>query len=788
MRSTANDRRLRLEKKSSDIVTAVKTAWDDYRYAVLWIQEACRRQDGRSMTFQSQNSTYSMCSRLDFRNLYEYLLGGGLEFQYIAFAPNVTGDLRPAFEQEARDYYSVARPDLEYSGFIGSRFDPNSPTLASFAYRTPQPFYFPQHMIEPSYGNEFMIGYDLYSAYYSYLIDEATMGWKPVISNPIPSGRTKFVILLHPGIRLSGSNETIASGLSIAAVSFTSLLKRATTAVSDPVRIYIFDVSSPIVVLYGGYKRYSAGHGMMGEEFINDKSLDDLRMELKSETAIETNIMVEHQTWKVFVVDEGNGRTNDLLFIALSGALIYVACFCVSLWLYAVTRKAVHIAEIKRKADAEKAALIVANAERTARRERNMNEYLAHEVRNPLSAAMSACNFLSFAYQGLLRRIQDFNPSSDNMQEDIDIINNSLQFIYDLLRSTLDMHKALDGQMTLVKAPTDILKDILDPVKAIIHRKSNSFLIEIECPKGLVLNVDRMRLKQIILNLAGNSKKFVQQGFIRLGAKVSEEGFVQMYVEDSGPGIPPNKRVKVFSRFQESLDSLNQGTGVGLSLCKTLVELMGGTIQLDETYDSGIEGFSGTRFVIDLKDRPMSMDLLGAGTTKRNKSSTGPTNSGEKATVFVNGEQTVTRSGECNNPLASIPRSQRKLPCELSVLVVDDDMILRKLLSRSLRRVAPDWKIQEAASGEAALQLAETVYFDLVFLDQYMASVERQLLGTETVQALRAKGIRSKICGLSANNLEAAFLNAGADAFLLKPFSCDKDALEGDLLRVLGLQ
>jgi DNA-binding response OmpR family regulator len=67
----------------------------------------------------------------------------------------------------------------------------------------------------------------------------------------------------------------------------------------------------------------------------------------------------------------------------------------------------------------------------------------------------------------------------------------------------------------------------------------------------------------------------------------------------------------------------------------------------------------------------------------------------------------------------------------------------------------------------------------------YMASVEKQMLGTETVEALRRKGVRCRICGLSANEKEADFLKAGADAFTYKPFPCEANALKMELLRIL---
>ena len=72
----------------------------------------------------------------------------------------------------------------------------------------------------------------------------------------------------------------------------------------------------------------------------------------------------------------------------------------------------------------------------------------------------------------------------------------------------------------------------------------------------------------------------------------------------------------------------------------------------------------------------------------------------------------------------------RELPKKLSILFVDDDLVLRKLFLRGIQRLAPDWDVHEAASGEAAINLVATHKFHLVFIDQYMASMEKQLLGT----------------------------------------------------------
>jgi CheY-like chemotaxis protein len=127
----------------------------------------------------------------------------------------------------------------------------------------------------------------------------------------------------------------------------------------------------------------------------------------------------------------------------------------------------------------------------------------------------------------------------------------------------------------------------------------------------------------------------------------------------------------------------------------------------------------------------------------------------------------------------------KKLPENLSVLFVDDDPILRKLFSRMVKKAAPSWEIQQASNGEAALFLSDSETYDLFFIDMYMASVDTQLLGTQTVEALRSRGVKGRICGLSANDKEKEFLEAGANAFTFKPLPCETKALVRELYRIL---
>ena len=438
--------------------------------------------------------------------------------------------------------------------------------------------------------------------------------------------------------------------------------------------------------------------------------------------------------------------------------MIFVACICLALWVYANHKRVEKINEMSAEAEAEKAAIMVQSARRATKCERELNDFIAHEVRNPLAAAISACSFVSAAVNEVTPLVND--KSRKSVREDVGIIDCSLQFINDLLRNMLDMHRALSNQLNIELSPVDVLSDVFEPAASMLYQRDEDFELLIDCPQNLVVKSDRLRLKQVVLNLGRNAVKFVEKGFIRLRAS-EVDGKVCLYVEDSGPGIPSEKRQQLFAKFQESLDSMNQGTGIGLCLCKNLVELMDGRIWLDESYNSGVDGCPGTRFVVDLKTPPICLDSV------------------TSQTVVEMSEEDRSES------VCDLDDTLQELPKELSVLFVDDDFVLRKLFSRAVKRIATEWNIQEAANGETALRLVDTQKFDLIFLDQYMASVDRQLLGTETARALRAKGVSCTICGLSANDLEQSFLKSGANAFMIKPFPCEEDALTRELLRII---
>jgi signal transduction histidine kinase/CheY-like chemotaxis protein len=731
--------------------------------------------------------------------------------QGAAWSPNVTRDERESLESENRAFYQEFYPDVDYQGFVGYDPDPGSGyTECSIQKRSDQPSYFPVQFVEPVASNHDRIDFDLASnPFTQQVIDLALKTWKPAVSARLPKATTtdKYTFLLaHPGIPLSAYPDLEPQDLAILDIRVEALIVRATKKFSESLAMYIYDTTTDdSEPLFLGAAEVSVKGETTDLIFQPKISLSDLR----DATVVffqTKEIQIASAKWTVAVVALEDTFQPNIQSIVLTGKLILVACLSLALWIWSNLRRSKAFIDIKRRADNEKAQLIVNSARQTARAEQELNDYIAHEVRNPLAAAMAACSFVKTEVDEKEPLITE--ESIQSVREDVGIIDASLQYINELLRQMLDMHKAASNMIALELVPMDVLEDILKPVAAMLYHRDAEFDVVTECPDNMFVMTDRLRLKQIILNLGRNSAKFVKKGFVKLGAAVVD-GDVQLFVEDSGPGIPVRKRKNLFAKFQESLDLMDQGTGIGLSLCKQMSTLLNGEVSLDETFDSGIEGCPGSRFVMNLKIPTMTPEeyeskLVSEGSDS--VTSEAPARAfvpvEVKSSSVLRGEEKEEESidtetlsggrveeetkGDLENQMIKEPQ---ELPEKMSVLFVDDDLVLRKLFTRSLRRVAPQWNIQEASSGESAVRVVEeSDWFDLIFMDQYMASVEKQMLGTETTRALRSKGVTSLICGLSANDVEEAFIKAGADLFMHKPFPCNPEALKRELLNLIHLK
>ncbi len=257
--------------------------------------------------------------------------------------------------------------------------------------------------------------------------------------------------------------------------------------------------------------------------------------------------------------------------------------------------------------------------------------------------------------------------------------------------------------------------------------------------------VDALRLKQVMINLVKNAIKFVPSGFVRIGARRTGVEAVELWCEDSGPGIPEGKEQGLFDQYAQ-LNSHDQGTGIGLALCRLLTEQMGGTIGVDPTYrNDGPQGGRGARFLLTLPlraaDAPAAVPATKAAAAE-------PCTSSQPPLFCVRGPYRA--------------------------MVVDDDPAVRFVVRRTLAAAGMPI-VDEAAHGEEALRKAAACQYDLIMMDQYMASSGGRMTGAHAVTELRAMGSTALIIGLSANDIELELLGAGADLFIRKPLPLPRE-------------
>lgn len=741
-----DDRHEKFTQRSTELTSDIRSAADDYEMLGLWIYESCHRSSFNTTEVPLEEGAaahFGFCSRDEFKRLHDYVVSSGVKVQAIEYVPNITHAARATVEAEAKRYYEKNYPEYDYKGF--SRAVPAGELGERIQPELDYDYYLTLHYMEPVISNEAAIDLSIYSnPERRKAIDNAVATWKPALSD-----RLKLVQdtdpnafgfgLIHPGVRPYQNATLLPDSFSQVIVRIPDLLERASMTALVNNSVYIFDTTDASVepIFLG-----AADIRVDDDGEVSVSSLPETRLS-ETSSSFRRVIQVADRSWTISVVPEDTRL--EIVFIILGGLFIFLASIIASVLVHTHLARLTKMNELRSEAEKDKAKVVL---------ERELNEFIAHEVRNPLSSAIAALSFVSTAS---MEHVQD-NESRKALMGDIDVVYSSLQFINDLLRNMMDIHRTTDSEIKLALSPMDVLRDVFQPVASMLFMRGAKIDIVTDCPNNLIVLSDSMRLKQIILNLAANATKFVEKGYIRLRAEVIN-GSVTLFVEDSGPGIPVEKRERLFAKFHASLDQLNQGTGIGLYVCKNLCELMGADIGLVDGFESGVDGCPGTRFRLSLNQSPVELEF----------------------NDLVHNDESDARPGSSID-CASLPR---ELPDSLSVLFVDDDTVLRKMFVRALRRAAPYWNISEAASGETALHLVKSQTFDLVFMDQYMASIEKQLLGTDTVRALRANGVKGTICGLSANDKAQEFLDAGADTFMLKPFPCGKKGLIATVLRVL---
>jgi len=219
---------------------------------------------------------------------------------------------------------------------------------------------------------------------------------------------------------------------------------------------------------------------------------------------------------------------------------------------------------------------------------------VSHELRTPLNGILGFTQLFK----------QDKNLNAEQ-QDGVEVIHRCGEYLLTLISDILDLSKIEVGRIELYPADFNLesfMSSIIDLFKMRTEQKGIAFNVQKNTPLPYVVHGDEKRLRQIIINLLSNATKFTKEGSVTLIVHY-EENKLHFQVSDTGIGIATDEVDKIFDPFQQVGDPRYkpEGTGLGLSLTKTLVELMGGEIQVDSVLGQA------TTFSIVL-DLPESMN------------------------------------------------------------------------------------------------------------------------------------------------------------------------------------
>ncbi|MBD2109713.1 ATP-binding protein [Nodosilinea sp. FACHB-13] len=369
------------------------------------------------------------------------------------------------------------------------------------------------------------------------------------------------------------------------------------------------------------------------------------------------------------------------------------------------------------------------------------SEFLAnmsHELRTPLNAILGFTN--------LLHR----QPALASHRSELELIKSSGEHLLDLINDVLDLAKIEAGRMTLKAAAFNLLDFIANLESMFSLRaqaKSIGFAVERGAELPQFVQADERKLRQVIMNLLNNAIKFTEAGKVTLRVLWSpqREGWLQFEVIDSGFGVAPEEMNLLFQSFSqtESGRGSNEGTGLGLRICDQLIQLMGGTIEVQS------QPGQGSQFTVQVP-------VLGAIAAQL-------------------------------TPLPSTRQATGLAPDQLPyrLLVVDDQFSNRRLLMQWLSDLG--FEVREACHGREAIAQWQDWQPHLIWMDMRMPVMD----GYEATRQIKAQvqGQATAIIALTASVFDeekSLVLSAGCDDFVRKPF--EPTVIVDKLEQHLGVQ
>ena len=386
--------------------------------------------------------------------------------------------------------------------------------------------------------------------------------------------------------------------------------------------------------------------------------------------------------------------------------------------------------EERKKAEAE----IIKAKEEAEAANAAQSQFLAnmsHKIRTPLNGVM-----------GMLQLLQ-ITELTKEQKEYVSVSKTSSDALLVVLNDILDYSKIEAGKMELEKTAFNLGTVINDAVSLFkLSAQKKGLIIEVSIERDVPDNLigDPFRLRQILSNLMGNAVKFTNEGQIDISIRKIEERSnrkikLEFVVKDTGIGIPPDKTDVLFKSFSQ-VDNSNTrkygGTGLGLTISKSLVELMAGEIWVESR-----EGEGSSFYFICILEM--------AGVEK------GPTEPSEEKQVEYQKEN------------------------ELRLLLAEDDAVSRMVVEQFARRKG--WKVTLAENGKEAVDMFQRMSFDAILMDVQIPVID----GYSATGIIRQKETlinrRTPIIGMTAYALKGdkgKCLEAGMDDYISKPVNIDE--------------
>ena len=365
---------------------------------------------------------------------------------------------------------------------------------------------------------------------------------------------------------------------------------------------------------------------------------------------------------------------------------------------------------------------------------------MSHELRTPLNAIL-----------GFSTIIQKDETLPESQRRNVEIINSSGEHLLSLINDVLDMAKIDAGRAHIEELPFDLgsmIRDVTDMMSIRAEDKGLQLIIDqsSEFPRYII--GDEARLRQILINLIGNAIKFTRQGgvSIRLGARQNAISHLMIEVEDTGPGIATKDQQRIFDPFVQLGDQGDsKGTGLGLTITKQFVELMGGQLLLESTPGKG------SLFRIDLPLKEAKKEEIA-----------GKLDTAHGAVLGLAPNQPAYR-----------------------VLIVEDQTENQLLLSQLMEAVGIESKI--AKDGLEGVELFKAWKPHLIWMDRRMPHMD----GIEASKAIRQlpDSQEVKIVAVTASAFmeqRDEMLQSGMDDFVRKPYRASE--IYDCMARLLGVK